>query len=70
MIFGEMDKPKLMTITDMNFREIAIIAPLVVLTILFGVYPMPVFDITAVSVKNLVTNYEAAIRASTALLAN
>ena len=70
MMFGEMDKPKLMKITDMNMREIAIIAPLVVLTILFGVYPMPVFDITAVSVKNLVTNYEAAIRASTAMLAN
>ena len=68
MIFGEMDKPKLMNIADMNYREIAIIAPLVVLTILFGVYPTPVFDVTAVSVKNLVTNYEAAIRASTAML--
>ena len=53
----------------MNFREIAIIAPLVVLTILFGLYPTPVLDITAVSVKNLVNNYEAAIQASTALLA-
>jgi NADH-quinone oxidoreductase subunit M len=69
MIFGELDKPKLMNISDMNFREIAIIAPLVVLTILFGLYPTPVFDITAVSVKNLVNNYEAAIQASTALLA-
>jgi NADH-quinone oxidoreductase subunit M len=69
MIFGELEKPKLMNITDMNMREVAIIAPLVVLTILFGVYPAPVFDVTAVSVKNLVTNYEAAIRASTALLA-
>jgi NADH-quinone oxidoreductase subunit M len=70
MIFGELDKPKLLNISDMNMREIAIIAPLVFLTILFGVYPQPVFDVTAVSVKNLVTNYEAAIRASTALLAN
>jgi len=69
MIFGVLDKPKLMNITDMNAREIVIIAPLVVLTIFFGVYPAPIFDITAVSVKNLVTNYEAAIRASTALLA-
>jgi NADH-quinone oxidoreductase subunit M len=69
MIFGELDKPKLMNISDMNFREIAIIAPLVVLTILFGLYPTPVFDITAVTVKNLVNNYEAAIQASTALLA-
>jgi NADH-quinone oxidoreductase subunit M len=58
-----------MNISDMNFREIAFIAPLVVLTILFGLYPTPVLDITAVSVKNLVNNYEAAIQASTALLA-
>ncbi|MBU2534109.1 MAG: NADH-quinone oxidoreductase subunit M, partial [Alphaproteobacteria bacterium] len=70
MIFGELDKPKLMSISDMNYREIAILAPLVVLTILFGFYPTPVFDVTAVSVKNLVTNYEAAIRASTALVTN
>ncbi len=67
MIFGALEKPKLMNISDMNVREIAIIAPLVILTILFGVYPSPIFDVTAVSVKNLVTNYEAAIAASTAL---
>ena len=63
MIFGELDKPKLMSIADMNTREIVILAPLVVLSILFGVYPAPILDVTAVSVKNLVTNYEAAIRA-------
>jgi NADH-quinone oxidoreductase subunit M len=69
MIFGELDKPKLMNISDMNMREVAIIVPLVILVILFGVYPSPVFDVTAVSVKNLVTNYEAAIRQATALAA-
>ena len=67
MIFGELDKPKLMNIADMNTREVAILAPLVFLVILFGVYPAPILDVTAVSVKNLVTNYEAAIRQATAL---
>ena len=62
MIFGELDKPKLMNISDMNMREVAIMAPLVILTIFFGVYPKPVFDVTAVSVKNLVTNYQAAVQ--------
>jgi NADH-quinone oxidoreductase subunit M len=38
-------------------------APLVILTILFGVYPAPVLDVTARSVKELVTKYEAAIKA-------
>ncbi len=69
VVFGELDKPKLMAIQDMNTREIAVIAPLVVLTIFFGFYPAPILDVTAVSVKNLVANYEAAIRTTTALIA-
>ncbi len=69
VVFGELDKPKLMAIQDMNMREIAVIAPLVILTILFGFYPAPILDVTAVSVKNLVANYEAAIQTTTALVA-
>ena len=69
VVFGELDKPKLMSIQDMNMREIAVMAPLVILTILFGFYPAPILDVTAVSVKNLVANYEAAIRTTTALVA-
>ncbi len=61
VIFGELDKPSLARITDMTPREIVIIAPLVILTIFFGVYPAPLLDVMAVSVKNLVTNYEAAL---------
>jgi NADH-quinone oxidoreductase subunit M len=62
MIFGELVKPALKTITDMGPREIAVMAPLVVLTILFGVYPAPILDVTRASVKNLVAGYEAAIK--------
>ena len=42
-------------------------APLVVLTILLGIYPAPLLDVTAASVKKLVANYELAIKAATAL---
>ena len=69
VVFGELDKPKLMSIQDMNMREIAVMAPLVILTIHFGFYPAPILDVTAVSVKNLVANYEAAIQTTTALVA-
>ena len=69
VIFGELEKPNLMAIKDMSMREIAIMAPLVILTILFGFYPAPILDVTAVSVKNLVANYEAAIQTTTALVA-
>ncbi len=46
----------------MNLREIVVMAPLVILTILFGFYPSPLLDVTAVSVKKLVSGYEAALK--------
>ena len=36
-------------------------APLVILTILFGVYPKPVLDMSAASVAQLLENYQAAV---------
>ena len=62
MIFGEMVRPALMTITDMGPREIAIMGPLLALTILFGVYPAPILDVTRASVKQLVATYQTAIK--------
>ena len=64
MIFGPLDKPQLKAITDMGPREILVIAPLVVLTILFGIYPAPLLDVPARSVKQLVERYELAIKAT------
>ena len=61
MIFGQLEKPELKAITDLDRREIAVMAPLIVLTILFGVYPAPVLDVISVSVDNLISNYEAAL---------
>ena len=49
MIFGNL-KPALVGIKDMGWREILIFAPLVALTILFGVAPKPVLDMSAASV--------------------
>jgi NADH-quinone oxidoreductase subunit M len=66
VIFGVLDKPSLKRIADMSPREIAIMAPLVILTILFGFYPSPILDVTGPSVKKLVTNYEASIRTTSA----
>ena len=68
MIYGVLDKPSLKAISDMGPREIAILAPLVVLTIYFGVQPAPILDVTGPAVKKLVTQYEAAIRTKAAEL--
>jgi len=54
VIFGKLVKPSLMAIQDLTLREFAILAPLVIITILMGVYPKPIFDVTHASVANLV----------------
>jgi NADH-quinone oxidoreductase subunit M len=66
MIFGVLDKPALMSIKDMGPREIAILAPLVILTIFYGVYPAPVLDVTRESVKKLVATHQTALSAARA----
>jgi NADH-quinone oxidoreductase subunit M len=63
VIFGKLEKPSLAAIRDIGWREITILAPLVVLTILFGVYPKPVLDFSSASVTQLVDNYHHAISA-------
>ena len=62
VIFGELTKPALRALQDLSPREIAILAPLVILTILYGFYPAPVLDVTAKSVANLVSTHEASIK--------
>lgn len=64
VIFGELQKESLKDILDMSLREKIIIVPLVILTIFFGVYPAPIFDVTAASVENLLENYNAALAAA------
>jgi NADH-quinone oxidoreductase subunit M len=63
VVFGALTKPSLQGIKDITFREGLLLAPLVVLTILFGVYPKPVLDMSAASVQLLVNNYAAATSA-------
>jgi NADH-quinone oxidoreductase subunit M len=67
IIFGQIEKASLRAIADLSYREVAVLGPLVLLIILFGFYPAPLLDVTAVSVKKLVSNYEAAIRAASAV---
>jgi NADH-quinone oxidoreductase subunit M len=61
VIFGRLEKPSLFHITDIGWREIVVLAPLVVLTILFGVYPKPVLDLSSASVSQLIDNYQHAL---------
>jgi len=61
IIFGALVKPALKTITDLTPREVAILAPLVILTVLMGLYPKPIFDVTSASVANLIHQHQTAL---------
>ncbi|HVV93406.1 MAG TPA: NADH-quinone oxidoreductase subunit M [Hyphomicrobiales bacterium] len=66
IVLGALVKPALNLIADLTPREIAIFAPLVILTILLGVWPQPVLDVTGPSVEHLITTTTAAIREAAA----
>ena len=68
VVFGALTKPSLAHIKDLTLREGVLLVPLVILTILFGVYPKPVLDMSAASVQQLVSTYSAATSAKTAAL--
>ncbi|MCB1383927.1 MAG: NADH-quinone oxidoreductase subunit M, partial [Notoacmeibacter sp.] len=72
VIFGKLDKESLKGMLDLTTREKVILYPLVALTIFFGVYPAPIFDVTQVSVDSLINEITASIDAvvTTASVAN
>jgi len=74
VVMGDLIKESLKAITDMTRRERAIFAPLVVMTLLLGVYPSLVTDIIGPSVEALIQNYETAlgegVRAATQVAAS
>jgi NADH-quinone oxidoreductase subunit M len=61
VIFGKLEKPSLAAIRDLGWREMVILAPLVALTIFFGIYPKPVLDVSAASVTQLIDNFHHAV---------
>jgi NADH-quinone oxidoreductase subunit M len=59
VMFGQMTNSQLATITDLDWREVLIFAPLIVGTLVLGLQPGLVFDLTAASVDKLVAAYNA-----------
>jgi NADH-quinone oxidoreductase subunit M len=64
VFFGKLEKPGLKYIKDLSLREVAVMTPLIVITIFFGFYPTPVLDISAASVEALMTNFKAGLAAA------
>jgi NADH-quinone oxidoreductase subunit M len=50
VFFGKITNPKNKTLTDLNWREIGLIAPLLFLIVFMGVYPKPFLNASRESV--------------------
>jgi len=63
VVFGALEKASLREIMDLTPREIAIFAPLVALTIYYGVLPGQILSATQASVDNLIQSHTALLDA-------
>ena len=64
IIFGEITNPALKALQDLSLREVAVMVPLILLTIYFGFHPNPVLDVTATSVEALMADFKANLAAA------
>ncbi|WP_159727286.1 NADH-quinone oxidoreductase subunit M [Methylosinus sp. Ce-a6] len=64
VVFGPLDKPALQSIADLSPRELLIFAPLIALTIYYGVRPGPILEASAASVANLLQSHTALANAA------
>jgi NADH-quinone oxidoreductase subunit M len=64
VIFGALTKESLKGLLDLSAREKAILYPLAILVIFYGVYPSPIFNATTASVDALLNNVTASLNAA------
>ncbi|WP_038034348.1 NADH-quinone oxidoreductase subunit M [Thermopetrobacter sp. TC1] len=67
VVFGPLEKEKLKSITDMTWREAAVLLPLALLTVWFGVQPGIVTEMFNSSVNALLTQVQAGLDAAAAV---
>jgi NADH-quinone oxidoreductase subunit M len=51
VVLGALEKPSLMHVVDVTPRELACLAPLLILTLFFGIYPTPLLDVFGAPVE-------------------
>ncbi len=64
VVFGVIEKANLKTIVDLSPREIAILLPLGLLVLYYGVHPQPIIDASAASIDNLLRGFAQAVTAT------
>ena len=59
VIYGKLEKPALQAIPDLDLRELALLVPLVLLVIYYGVQPNAILNTSAASVEAVIKQVEA-----------
>jgi NADH-quinone oxidoreductase subunit M len=59
LFLGPVDKEENRVLKDINWREIAVLVPLIILIFWIGLYPKPFFDLMAPTVDNLVATIQS-----------
>jgi NADH-quinone oxidoreductase subunit M len=67
MMFGEIKHEENKNLTDLNLREIAVMAPIVILIFWIGIYPGPFLRIMEPSIEQVVERLETARTAEASL---
>jgi len=62
VVFGTITRDAVRGMADMSMREVAVFAPLVLITIWMGIYPSSFLDVMDASVGKLVADYQAALK--------
>ena len=68
VVYGKVEKHALETIPDLSLREIAILAPLALLVIYYGVQPNAILSMSQASVDALISAVQAGLPAKSAAL--
>jgi NADH-quinone oxidoreductase subunit M len=61
VIFGKLVKEDCRAMADLDFRELAVFAPLIVIVLWMGIYPSSFTHVTSASVAQLIQNYQSAL---------
>jgi NADH-quinone oxidoreductase subunit M len=64
VIWGAITKDDVREMVDLDRREIAILAPIIIIVMWMGIYPLPFLDVMSESVAHLVNNYQADLKAA------
>ncbi|MSO73028.1 MAG: NADH-quinone oxidoreductase subunit M [Rhodospirillaceae bacterium] len=61
VVYGELTKDDVRAMVDLEPREIAVLAPIIVVVMWMGIYPMSFLDVMDASVAHLLRNYHDAL---------